>query len=146
MHSGQECVHAHIGEQDADKAYDCEDGRALSLVAPADPEVQVEAEPETAGADEADEAAEAEHEVEEPAEKTAAPEPEHVQAHIIEDEEPKAEAPAEEPAPSRSAPQPTETPKPIAKRKPGRFAVGFKLIAMGFKAIFTGRVTDRKDQ
>lgn len=109
----------------------------------ADPEVQVEAEPETAGADEA---AEAEHEVEEPAEKTAAPEPEHVQAHIIEDEEPKAEAPAEEPAPSRSAPQPTETPKPIAKRKPGRFAVGFKLIAMGFKAIFTGRVTDRKDQ
>ena len=112
----------------------------------ADPEVQVEAEPETAGADEADEAAEAEHEVEEPAEKTAAPEPEHVQAHIIEDEEPEDEKPAEEPAQTRSEPKAASDPKPIAKRKPGRFAVGFKLIAMGIKAIFTGRVTDRKDQ
>lgn len=108
-------------------------------------EVEVEAEPEPEAADEPPvESVEPEDET--PQEAEAAAEPEHVQAHIIEDEEPKAETPVEEPAPSRSAPQPTETPKPIAKRKPGRFAVGFKLIAMGFKAIFTGRVTDRKDQ
>lgn len=71
--------------------------------------------------------------------------PEHVEAHIIEEEEPeeKQAAPQEE-SQTRSMPQ--DEPKVIAKRQPGRFAVGFKLIAMGLKAIFTGRVTDRKDQ
>ncbi|MDO5708832.1 MAG: hypothetical protein Q4G41_01825, partial [Coriobacteriales bacterium] len=71
--------------------------------------------------------------------------PEHVEAHIIEEEEPEEEqaAPQEE-SQTRSMPQ--DEPKVIAKRQPGRFAVGFKLIAMGLKAIFTGRVTDRKDQ
>ena len=58
----------------------------------------------------------------------------------------KDEEPADEPEATRSAPKPAEEPKPIAKRKPGRFAVGFKLIAMGVKAILTGRVSDRKDQ
>ena len=108
-------------------------------------EVEVEAEPEPETADESPvESVEPEDET--PQEAEAAAEPEHVQAHIIEDEEPEDEKPAEEPAQTRSEPKAASDPKPIAKRKPGRFAVGFKLIAMGFKAIFTGRVTDRKDQ
>ena len=108
-------------------------------------EVEVEAEPEPAAADEPPvESVEPEDET--PQEAEAAAEPEHVQAHIIEDEEPEDEKPAEEPAQTRSEPKAASDPKPIAKRKPGRFAVGFKLIAMGIKAIFTGRVTDRKDQ
>ena len=108
-------------------------------------EVEVEAEPEPETADESPvESVEPEDET--PREAEAAAEPEHVQAHIIEDEEPEDEKPAEEPAQTRSEPKAASDPKPIAKRKPGRFAVGFKLIAMGFKAIFTGRVTDRKDQ
>ena len=108
-------------------------------------EVEVEAEPEPEAADEPPvESVEPEDET--PQEAEAAAEPEHVQAHIIEDEEPEDEKPAEEPAQTRSEPKAASDPKPIAKRKPGRFAVGFKLIAMGIKAIFTGRVTDRKDQ
>ncbi len=108
-------------------------------------EVEVEAEPEPEAADESPvESVEPEDETPQEAEDAA--EPEHVQAHIIEDEEPEDEKPAEEPAQTRSEPKAASDPKPIAKRKPGRFAVGFKLIAMGFKAIFTGRVTDRKDQ
>ena len=108
-------------------------------------EVEVEADPEPEAADEPPvESVEPEDET--PQEAEAAAEPEHVQAHIIEDEEPEDEKPAEEPAQTRSEPKAASDPKPIAKRKPGRFAVGFKLIAMGIKAIFTGRVTDRKDQ
>ena len=108
-------------------------------------EVEVEAEPEPEAADEPPvESVEPEDET--PQEAEAAAEPEHVQAHIIEDEEPEDEKPAEEPAQTRSEPKAASDPKPIAKRKPSRFAVGFKLIAMGFKAIFPGRVTDRKDQ
>ena len=108
-------------------------------------EVEVEAEPEPEAADESPvESVEPEDET--PQEAEAAAEPEHVQAHIIEDEEPEDEKPAEEPAQTRSEPKAGSDPKPIAKRKPDRFAVGFKLIAMGIKAIFTGRVTDRKDQ
>ena len=108
-------------------------------------EVEVEAEPEPETADESPvESVEPEDETPQEAEDAA--EPEHVQAHIIEDEEPEDEKPAEEPAQTRSEPKAASDPKPIAKRKPGRFAVGFKLIAMGIKAIFTGRVTDRKDQ
>ena len=111
----------------------------------AEVEVEAEPEPELEAADESPvESVEPEDET--PQEAEAAAEPEHVQAHIIEDEEPEDEKPAEEPAQTRSEPKAASDPKPIAKRKPGRFAVGFKLIAMGFKAIFTGRVTDRKDQ
>ena len=108
-------------------------------------EVEVEADPEPEAADEPPvESVKPEDETPQEAEDAA--EPEHVQAHIIEDEEPEDEKPAEEPAQTRSEPKAASDPKPIAKRKPGRFAVGFKLIAMGIKAIFTGRVTDRKDQ
>ena len=111
----------------------------------AEVEVEAEPEPEPEAADEPPvESVKPEDET--PQEAEAAAEPEHVQAHIIEDEEPEDEKPAEEPAQTRSEPKAASDPKPIAKRKPGRFAVGFKLIAMGFKAIFTGRVTDRKDQ
>ncbi len=111
----------------------------------AEVEVEAEPEPELEAADESPvESVEPEDET--PQEAEAAAEPEHVQAHIIEDEEPEDEKPAEEPAQTRSEPKAASDPKPIAKRKPGRFAVGFKLIAMGIKAIFTGRVTDRKDQ
>ena len=111
----------------------------------AEVEVEAEPEPEPEAADEPPvESVKPEDETPQEAEDAA--EPEHVQAHIIEDEEPEDEKPAEEPAQTRSEPKAASDPKPIAKRKPGRFAVGFKLIAMGIKAIFTGRVTDRKDQ
>lgn len=65
--------------------------------------------------------------------------PEPVEAHIIEEPEEDAD----------DAPSTLDEEEPIAaiaKRTPGRFALGFKLILMGFKAIFTGRVTERRDQ
>jgi DNA polymerase-3 subunit gamma/tau len=89
--------------------------------------------------------------VEAPAEPTrvmrpAAVEAEHVHAHIIDDEP---EAEAEEPVqPATEASQVDEvqaTSRAIEKRTPGRFALGFKLIALGFKAIFFGRISDKKE-
>ncbi len=111
-------------------------------------EPEAEAVPEVAVEPASEEVPDPEATIDEPVDAPAEPaaEPEHVQAHIIEDEEPEDEEPADEPEATRSAPKPAEEPKPIAKRKPGRFAVGFKLIAMGVKAILTGRVSDRKDQ
>ncbi len=110
---------------------------------------QVEAAPE---ADEQVEVApEAAEQAEAPAEparaaRPAAVEAEHVHAHIIDDEP---EAEAEEPVqPAAEATQVDEaqaTSRAIEKRTPGRFALGFKLIALGFKAIFFGRISDKKE-
>lgn len=72
--------------------------------------------------------------------------PEHVEAHIIDDEpQTTVEQPSDDSDTMRSAPAEQEAPTTIAKRTPGRFALGFRLIAMGLKAIFTGRVSDKKD-
>lgn len=67
--------------------------------------------------------------------------PERVQAHIIADEEPV------EPASARSDAQ-ADVANALMPRSYGRFRLGLHLIALGFKAIFTGRVLgrDRKDR
>ena len=94
-----------------------------------------------AEADQTPEGAEAQEDI--PVEEE---QPESVEAHIIEEieEELTEEAMREEQAQTRSAAA-SEEPKVIAKRKPGRFAVGFKLIAMGLKAIFTGSMSERRE-
>ena len=110
---------------------------------------QVEVAPEAA--EQVEVAPEAAEQAEAPAEPTrvmrpAAVEAEHVHAHIIDDEP---EAEAEEPVqPAAEASQVDEaqaTSHAIEKRTPGRFALGFKLIALGFKAIFFGRISDKKE-
>ena len=81
--------------------------------------------------------------VTEPATEPAA---EHVQAHIIEDEVPESAEAQTKAAPREDAPaEETDPVQAIAKRTPGRFALGFKLIALGFKALFTGNLSDKKN-
>ena len=114
-----------------------------------------EAEAEVEAAEEAEPELAAEPEIAPAAEPAAADEPaaaapeapkavaERVEAHIIEellDDEEADEAPAD-PAATRSAAADTTT---LAKPLPGRFAVGFRLIFMGLKAIFTGRLSSKK--
>lgn len=77
------------------------------------------------------------------------PAPEEVVAHIIEEQDDEEEGQhAAETVSERKAPEAEPEKEPtrvIAKRQPGRFAVGFKLIALGLKAIFTGHFNNRQD-
>lgn len=155
--------------QDVDGSHDAPVAESVVTEQPvavdATPEEPVASEPERDAAHEPEAEPEAEPTVEQPEaieEETTEPEPEpeaepeaeladqampeHVEAHIIEDEpQTTEEQPSDDSDAIRSAPAEQEAPTTIAKRTPSRFALGFRLIAMGLKAIFTGRVSDKKD-
>ncbi len=112
-------------------------------------QVEPEAKPESVAEAEpaVEESAASEPEPEAEATEPTKPEPEVVEAHIIENEpDQDVLLDTEDEKDSVSKPQDEPAQTTLTKRKPGRFTVGFKLIMLGFKTLFTGHTNDSKDQ
>lgn len=106
-----------------------------------EPEAQTPAIDESPSSAEADASADDETTYEPPATSPVepAPDPEPVEAHII-PEETEGDA-----APEDAGDPVTVATTALAPRKYGRFRMGFRLIVLGLKAIFTGRYPGKED-